>query len=142
MKSRKDPRRAQIAKIHVAVTQLGMDDSTYRDLLRRVTGKDSSAAMSVGEREQVIGELKRLGFSDTRRKSGSEVFAGRPATADGTPMLRKIEALLTDAGRPWNYAIAMSKRMFKVERLEWLKGDQLHRLIAALQIDANRSSKK
>lgn len=142
MTTRRDPRRAQIAKIHLAATQLGLDDGTYRDLLRRITGKDSSAGMSVAERDQVIRELKRLGFSDTLKQGGGAVFAGRPETVDDTPMLKKIEALLADAGRPWNYAIAMSQRMFKVERLEWLKGDQLHRLIAALQIDANRSNRK
>ncbi|MGH8037307.1 MAG: gp16 family protein [Stenotrophomonas sp.] len=139
---KQDARRAQIAKIHMAATQLGLDDSTYRALLRRITGKDSSAVMSATERDLVIRELKRLGFSDTKKTSGGAVFAGRPDTVEETPMLKKIEALLADAGRPWNYAIAMSKRMFKVERLEWLKGDQLHRLIAALQIDAKRNSKK
>ncbi|MEN5317587.1 regulatory protein GemA [[Pseudomonas] hibiscicola] len=141
MTAKKDPRRAQIAKIHLAATQLGLDDATYRDLLRRVTGKDSTARMSVGERDQVISELRRLGFTGAKKVNGSAAFPGRPETVDDTPMLQKIEALLADAGRPWSYALAVANRMFKVDRLEWLKGDQLHRLIAALQIDANRGKK-
>ncbi|MGH8422340.1 MAG: phage protein GemA/Gp16 family protein, partial [Pseudomonas fluorescens] len=59
MTPRRDPRRAQIAKIHLAANQLGLDDSTYRELLLRITNKDSSAAMSIQERDQVIQELKR-----------------------------------------------------------------------------------
>lgn len=142
MTAKKDPRRAQIAKIHLAATQLGLDDDLYRELLRRVTGKDSTVRMTVGERDQVISELRRLGFTGTKKTDGSAAFPGRPETVDGTPMLQKVEALLAEAGRPWSYALAVAKRMFKVERLEWLTGDQLHRLIAALQIDANRGKKK
>lgn len=142
MTTKKDPRRAQIAKIHVAVSQLGMDDDTYRDLLRRVTGKDSSARMSVAERDQVLQELKRLGFRDGKKADGSSAFPGRPEAVDGTPLLQKVEALLADAGRPWNYAAAVATRMFQVERLEWLNSDQLHRLVAALQIDAKRSGRQ
>ncbi|MGH8040395.1 MAG: phage protein GemA/Gp16 family protein [Pseudomonas sp.] len=119
-----------------------MADDTYRELLLRVTGKSSSAAMSSQERDKVIQEMKRLGFSDARKQDGGAVFPGRPDAVDGIPMLKKVEALLAAAGRPWSYATSMAKRMFKVERLEWLKADQLHRLIAALQIHANRKSKK
>lgn len=142
MTAQKDPRRAQIAKIHLAATQLGLDDDTYRGLLRRVTGKDSTARMTTVERDQVISELRRLGFTPTKKAGGGAAFPGRPETVDDTPMLQKVEALLAEAGRPWSYALAVAQRMFKVERLEWLKGYQLHRLIAALQIDADRGSKK
>lgn len=142
MTPRRDPRRAQIAKIHLAANQLGLDDSTYRELLLRITNKDSSAAMSIQERDQVIQELKRLGFSDARKQGGATIFPGRPENVDSVPMLKKVEALLAAGGKPWSYATSMAKRMFKVERLEWLKADQLHRLIAALQIHANRKSKK
>ncbi len=141
MKPRKNPRGPQLAKIHVAIAQLGLDEATYRALYERVTGKNSAARMSVAERDAVIAELARLGFQDTRKANGKAAFPGRPANTDQVPMLGKIEALLADSGRQWEYARATAKRMFNVERLEWLTDVQLHKLVSALQIDANRRSR-
>lgn len=142
MKPRKNPRGPQLAKIHVAIAQLGLDEPTYRALYLRVTGKDSSARMSVAERDAVIAELVRLGFQDKRKANGKAAFPGRPADTDKVPMLGKVEALLADAGRDWEYARATAKRMFKMDRLEWLNDAQLHKLVAALQIDADRRKKR
>ncbi len=36
-------KRPLIAKIHVAKAQLNLDDEQYRDIVRRITGKDSAA---------------------------------------------------------------------------------------------------
>lgn len=126
--------RRQIAKIKIGQKALQLDDGTYRALLLRVTGVTSCAAMSADQRRAVLREMKRLGFQPT----ASTAHAGRPAKTDQVPLLNKIEALLADAGRPWEYARATAKHMFKVERLEWLSHSQLHRLVAALQFDANR----
>lgn len=135
MNTKADPlRRAQIAKIKVAQKELGMDEAGYRALLQRVTGKQSSAQMSPSERDAVLAELTRLGW---KAKPGKP-HPDRPKNTDQVPMLRKVEALLASAKRPWSYAHAMSVRMFQVDRLEFLKHDQLHSLIAALQIDCNR----
>ena len=57
------------------------------------------------------------------------------------PQLRKVRALLADAKRPWSYAHGLAKRMYDVARVEWLDHDKLHRLVAALQVDANRRIK-
>lgn len=51
----------QKARIHIGKAKLGMDEDTYRALLVRVTGKDSSAKMSDAERASVIVEMTRLG---------------------------------------------------------------------------------
>ena len=126
--------RRQIAKIKIGQKALQLDDDTYRALLLRVTGVASCAAMSADQRRAVLGEMKRLGF----QPSTSTAHAGRPAKTAQVPLLTKVEALLADAGRPWEYARATAERMFGVERLEWLRPAQLHRLVAALQIDANR----
>jgi phage gp16-like protein len=53
-------------------------------------------------------------------------------------MLSKIEALLADAKRPWNYAEKMCDHMFQVKRVEWLTDEQLTKLMQALAIDAKR----
>lgn len=138
---RRDPRRQQLARIHAGAKQLGLDDCTYRSLLERVTGKRSAGDMNVAERNAVIAELVRLGFKEARRADGRKAFPGKPKTVAEVPMLGKVEALLADAGRPWSYAHATAKQMFKVARVEWLSHDQLHRLVAALQVDANRRTR-
>jgi len=140
-----DHRAAQIRTIKVAVKQLGLDDETYRALLLRVTGKSSCAQMSDGERGKVLDALKAQGFELAPKTS---VVHHRPRDtrrepkADTTRMLRKVEALLADAKRPWDYAHAMARHMFGVDRLEFLRGGQLHKLVAALQMDANRRAKR
>lgn len=130
-----DPiRRAQIAKIKLAQKGLGMDEDTYRALLQRVTGRTSSGQMTRQQRDQVLAEFGRLGW---KAKAGKE-WPDRPKNTDQVPMLKKVEALLASAKRPWSYAHATARKMFGVDRLEFLKHDQLHRLVAALQVDANR----
>jgi len=131
-------RNRQLGRIHAGKKALGMDDETYRCLLERVTGKRSSADMTGVERNKVIAELVRLGFKaeDTQRRK--RVFAGKPRNVKDVPLLRKVEALLADGKKPWSYAHAMAQQMFKRDRLEFLRPDELHRLVAALQVDANR----
>ena len=134
-------RTKQLQRIHIAKKQLGLDDDTYRSLLMRVGGKPSSAKMTTAERNAVIAEFVRLGFKEADRKERRKRFPGRPTDCDKSPMLLKVEALVTDSKRPWSYAHAMSKQMFKVARVEWLRPDQLHSLVSALQVDANRRNK-
>ncbi|EPF8142598.1 phage protein GemA/Gp16 family protein, partial [Providencia rettgeri] len=62
-----------------------------------------------------------------------------PATRE--VILSKIEALLSEAKRPWSYAEAMAKHMFKREKIEWLTFDELSNLMKALIIDAKRRAK-
>ncbi len=59
-----DARRARIAKLHIAKGQLRMEEDTYRALLRRIAGKDSSTACSLAELDDLLAEMKRLGFQD------------------------------------------------------------------------------
>lgn len=134
----RDPRRVQLARIHAGAKALALDEATYRSLLNRITGKTSSKDMTVAERNAVIAELVRLGFKD-KYQEGRKAYPGKPN--DMTPMLRKVEALLADAKRPWSYAHSTAKQMFKVARVEWLRHDQLHHLVAALQVDAKRRAK-
>lgn len=130
-----DPnRRVQIAKIKMAQKHLGLDEETYRALLVRVTGCQSSAAMTSLQRDQVLAEMARQGWTG----NAASAWQGRPKNTDKVPMLRKVEALLANAKRPWEYAHATANRMFGVDRLEFLSDEQLRRLVAALQIDANR----
>lgn len=138
MSAARDPRNQQLARIHLAKKQLALDESTYRALLKRITGKESSAAMSTAERNAVLAEFARLGFKDQRQAEKRRRWPGEPKNCNEVPQLRKVRALLADAKRPWSYAHGLAKRMYDVARVEWLDHDKLHRLVAALQVDANR----
>lgn len=125
-----------MAKIHVAKTQLGMDDESYRALLARVAGVQSAKELSGRQVGRVLAEFQRLGWTPVPAKK-----AGRKSpnvTAARKSLMGKIKAQLTEAERPWSYADAMALRMFKVERVEWCDAGQLHRLVAALVYDAKR----
>ncbi len=58
-----------LAAIHVAKKQLGLDDDTYRAVLVRVTGKDSTRAMSEAERQRVVEEFRKAGFKKASKPS-------------------------------------------------------------------------
>ena len=97
-------RKTQLAKIHMAAKQKGLDEATYLALLVRITGKDSAAKMTAEERALVIAEFVRLGFKDVQRAGRKRQWPGQPKNLDEVPMLRKVHALLADAKRPWAYA--------------------------------------
>lgn len=134
-----DVRRRRLAAIHAEAKRLQLDDATYRALLHRVAGVTSSRNCTPEQLGAVVAELRRLGGKPEREVMAARAYAGKPKAM--TPMLQKIEALLAEAGREWAYAHGLARRMFKAQRLEWLGEDRLHKLVAALQIDANRRAK-
>lgn len=122
-----------IKVIHTGKKALGWDDETYRAVLARVTGKCSARDCTETELERVVLYMRDQGFASTAK------YGRKPNVAIGKKaVLGKIEALLTEAGRPWKYAESMAKRMFKRDALEWLTIEQLTSLMNALQYDAKR----
>ncbi|ANJ73531.1 regulatory protein GemA [Ralstonia insidiosa] len=126
--------RANLAKIHIARKQLGMDEDTYRAMLQSVGGVQSSKDLDDAGATKVLAHLQRSGFKPTKQTGRKPRIGG-----DRARLVGKIEALLADSGKPWAYAEAMAKRMFNVDKLEWCDRDQLWRLTAALQMSANRN---
>jgi phage gp16-like protein len=133
-------RKSDLARIHIAKAQLRLDDECYRDMLFQITGHRSAADLDARQRYQVLDRMKQCGWLE--QNDAARKHPGRPRNIASVPMLRKVEALLADAKRPWEYARAMAEKMFKVAKLEWLQPDQLHKLVAALQADANRRAKE
>lgn len=137
-----DRRKRTLAAIHAAAKSLGLAEDVYRDLVQRVSGQSGQPQRSAGSCDQsqldaIANELRRLGGMPARSARAAERWAGRPK-GDLAPQLAKVEALLADAGRPWAYAHSLALRMCKVTRIEWCNKEQLHKVIAALQYDANR----
>ena len=132
-------RNAALAKIHIAKTQLGMDDSSYRSMLQRVAQVDSASKLDRAGQDKVLAELQRLGFAPrTAARKGKR--PNPPAGRDA--LISKIEAQLTEAGRPWAYAHGIAMRMYQVEKCDWLDARQLQGVIAALYRDAVKHERK
>lgn len=134
-----EQRKSELAAIHVAKKQLGLDDATYRAMLWTVARVHSAADLDHAGRQAVIEHLRKRGFK--KASNAPQRPEGKPVVpADRQALVNKIEALL--GSRPWNYARAMAKRMFKVDRLEWASAAQLHSLVAALEYDQKRRARR
>lgn len=141
--TQRDSRMRDLARIHIAAKTLQLDRDTYVALIRRISADqgaavDSSADLDDAGRAALLQEFARLGYNAGEQDSRKRIYAGRPKNVRDVPMLRKVEALLADAKRPWAYAHAMAKRMHHCDRVEFLDPHQLHALVSALQVDARR----
>jgi phage gp16-like protein len=88
-------RRAMLAKIHVAKKQLALTDDSYRDLLRRITGQDSAAALDAGALDKVLAEFRRLGF---RAPSRAKARSAKPQVRMIYAVWKDMQPLLRDGG--------------------------------------------
>lgn len=129
-------RNGQMAKIHIAKSQLGLDDEEYRALLGRVAGVSSAKDLNPRQMGAVLAAFEKLGWQP---KAPAKQGRKRPhVKSTRERLLGKIEAQLAEAGRPWAYADALALRICKVERLEWCDDAHLQKVIAALSYDAKR----
>jgi phage gp16-like protein len=132
-------RKSELAQIHIAKGQLGMDDETYRAMLWTVGRVRSSADLDWAGRKRVMDHLKACGARLGRRQ-------GAPSTLGREPMLQKIEALLADMGLPWAYADKVAENITGgqaggIPRLAWVKETKhLKAVIAALTYEQEKRS--
>ena len=132
-------RKTELAKIHVAKQQMKLDEDTYRALLARITGKDSAADLTAPERNAVLNEFYRLGWSAKSHRIPDRKAAARPAVDwDKGKLISKIGALLADAGRPWAYADGCARNMFALTSIRFCTTQQLRKIVAALVDDQRR----
>ncbi len=135
MQAARNTRKGLIAKIHVAKKQLALTDENYRDVLRRITGIESSADMSERQLESVVREFARLGFSGKHRPKAS----GKKRMAD-EPQARKIRALwlqlknldqLSDSSE--EALASYVKRMCGIDDLHWITPADANKVIKGLR---------
>ncbi len=129
-------RKRLLALIHLAATQLGLEDAAYRDLLERVTGERSAARLGVDGLHHVLEEMKRLGFRVAAKKLSPPTQQKPP---EEKTAIDKIRALWIEGAKRGlirnRYEPALNrfvKRLTKVERVEWLTAKQAQTVIAAL----------
>jgi phage gp16-like protein len=131
-------KQAELAKIHIAKKELGMDDDTYRAMLMQLTGFSSSKDLNAHERRKVLEHLKKAGFQGQHPGKPHNLPSNSPRSAK----LGKIEALLADGKKPWAYAVAIAKQMYGKERLEFCADDELTGIITALVKDQKKRKEK
>lgn len=135
-----DYKTGELAKIHIAKKELGIDDDTYRDMLMQIAKVSSAADLSATGRAKVLEVLEYL---KSKGFKGKKTYTQRPHSADNKAQILKIEALLADMKLPWEYLIArqqgkdsktlsMLERLTGKKRLEWCTKADLSKVIAAL----------
>lgn len=135
-----DQRVATIRAIQAMRRKLDLDDCAYRDLVERLSAGHGRPVRSAGDCTQA--QLDAVA-SELRQKLGQPVRSSwkgkpKPGRQDREARMRKIEALIADQGREWEYAHALARRLAKVERLEFCDAAALGKVIAALEYDARR----
>lgn len=115
-----NPANRLIAKLHIAKSQLRLDDDTYRDTLERITGKRSSKDMTEREMRAVLDHFVTAGFQDRSLRGRKDAPAGR--------MAGKINALWLSG---WNLGVihdpaqkamdAFILRQTGIAKAQWLK---------------------
>lgn len=118
-------RNRELAQIHIAKQQLGLDDETYRSMLWTVGRVESSKDLDHAGRCRVLEHLTARGWKNNQRKTPSVAL---PKEA----LISKISALLTTQKLEWAYADGIAKQMFKREKVQWCDAKQLRAIIAAL----------
>ncbi|ANF61632.1 hypothetical protein A6041_04720 [[Haemophilus] ducreyi] len=79
-----------IQLIHIAKSQLNVDDSSYREILKRLTNKESSTKCTVVELHKVLHELQKKGAKvKWFAKKTKKPTAYSPATGE-TPVKSEI----------------------------------------------------
>lgn len=135
-----DPkRRADLAAIHCAKRDLGLDDAAYRALLQRVAGVESAAELAPRQRAEVLRELDRLGFrrAPARRAGRARLTGGRQAKKCRAMWIELHKAgVVRDASEA--ALDRFTKRVAGVDSLAWVDAQEASRVIEALKAMADR----
>jgi phage gp16-like protein len=74
--------RPMLAKAHIARKDLGLDEETYRDVVKRITGQTSARDCTPLQLDRLIAEFRRLGWKPKTKRPASK-----------SPRVRKVWAL-------------------------------------------------
>lgn len=133
-------RRAAVVRLQIARRELGLEEEDYRALLERVTGRRSATELDDRQIGRVLDVLKGQGHDGRPARAGARA---RPANS---PVARKARALWISLHQlgvvrdPSEKALeAFGRRQLGVERLNWARASEGHRLIEALKAMAERA---
>lgn len=140
-----DPRKRELALIHLARATLGLTRADYEHVLQAVTGKTSAADLDAAGREKLLKHFKAKGFV-VKAKAG----AARAAFIRA-PQVKKLQAMfyaLADVGaveRPasidacsraieaWAKEQLAGTPLGPLDALRFATGAQLNKLIESMK---------
>lgn len=135
-KSPEDRRKTDLAAIHIAKVELGLDEDNYRFILDSICGVDSAGKLDYMGRQKLLMYFRSLGWKPG--KPGEKKPPAGRRKAQGQEA--KIWALWFELYRLGGtksktiHALnAFCKRMTEVERVEWLTAAQANVVIEALK---------
>lgn len=127
-------RNAELAQIHIAKTQLGLDDETYRDVLWTVARVRSSKDLDWTGRKQLLEHFKAKGWKPQPPKSAK---AAKPVAHGQDALVKSLWNELHAEGKvrdPSDAALgSWLKRNKWPERPDWLSSAQITQAIEALK---------
>ncbi len=129
----------QIALLHVAKKQLGLDDETYRAVLQRVTGCDSAADLTQPGFTAAVKYFTSMGFRSTWTKRS---YGYRPtmATPPQVDLIRSLWAkFLSREDENDGELNKWLDRFHKVSSLRFVDSKKASKVISALR---NMNSRK
>lgn len=127
-------RSAEIAQIHIAKAQLGLDDDTYRAILWTVGRVRSSKDLDWTGRKALLDHFKAKGWKPRPPKAAK---ASAPVHPGQDALVKSLWNELHAAGKvrdPSDAALgSWLKRNHWPERVEWLDHKQITQAIEALK---------
>ncbi len=126
-----------IQLIHIAKSQLHLDDDTYRAMLTAQTDKNSTKNMTLTELRTVFEHLKTAGFKTTPAKATNLKRETSMANDDQSKLIRHLWLSLHGLGEiknPSEQALAKYiERQTGVSALQWLTMTQASIVIESLK---------
>ena len=146
-------RQTELAQIHIAKKQLGLDDDTYRMMLANLTGKDSTKDMDISERYKVLAHLKKIGF---KPKKGKKRLSPKGGVGDQRDKIRAIwidmykDGFIQDGSEnaldAWVSRMTKNHREGRIDSITWLRDvEQAQFVLEALkkwQLRERRAARK
>ncbi|MFZ0889582.1 MAG: regulatory protein GemA [Candidatus Binataceae bacterium] len=141
-------RAAELAKIHLARKQLGLDEETYREVIARLSARfrpeapvDSAGLMTAAERRALIEEFTRLGWQAAPPRERAEDWISIPEAHPGAAHLRKLLAAAYElerigavrANSTSRWLRRFVKKITGCDALVWLTATDANSVIEALK---------
>jgi len=137
-------RSTDLAMIHIAKKELGLDDDTYRAVLWQVARVESSKDLDHAGRAALLDHFKARGW--IKKKPTKAKQAVKLSNEPQHKMIRGLWLELHANGTvidPSEKAIArFIKNQTKIDRMEWLSVNQASQIIERLKSWLNRATKK
>lgn len=141
-----NPRRQLVTMIHIARTQLAMDNNSYRaNLMHYANGKNSCVDMTIPELETVLEAFKKLGFKPVKTANKKRLSPStKQGPKDERSAIRAIWIFMHRAGfvqdesetalNSWVQRMtAQLNGGVGIAEVQWLRGDESARVLNSLK---------